>query len=119
VPVIATRVPGWHVVHCAHAAAFEIVLNAPSAQTSHAWSATALPFVATNSPATQVVHGTQAVALFPSSSQVPFAQVVFGASPPGQCVPGSQAAHSAGDVGVAAFVCTVPASHAPAGKQVD
>jgi len=37
--------------------------------------------------------------------------------PPAQYVPASHAAHTTGEVGVDAAVCSVPAAHVPAGRQ--
>jgi len=50
---------------------------------------------------------------------VPLAHAVFGAALPAQYVPASQTAHTGGELDVAGSISTVPAAHAPAGKQVD
>jgi len=50
---------------------------------------------------------------------VPGAQRTFGVAAPAQYVPASQGVHTGGAIGVAAEICTVPATHASAGKQLD
>jgi len=57
----------------------------------------------------------QAVLELPSSSHVPVMQAVFGLVPPAQWVPDSQLAHTVGEVGVPAVVCSVPAAQFPTG----
>jgi len=81
-------------------------------------SVVAVPAAPTDSPAVQDVHGTHAVAALLSLSQVPLAQATFGEVPPAQYAPTSHASHTAAAVGVAGEVCTVPAGHASAGKQL-
>ena len=50
---------------------------------------------------------------------MPLAHACLGVAAPAQYVPTSQAAHTGGEVGVPAAVCSVPAAHAPSGTQLD
>ena len=94
------------------------VLKLPLAHAVQIRSVVAVPGAPTDAPAVQDVHGVHAVAELLSLSQVPLVQATFGEVPPGQYVPISHGSQLAAAVGVAGEVCTVPAGHASAGKQL-
>ena len=119
VPTSLTWLPGAQVVHGVQLGAFASTLNVPLAHVVHCRSAVALPAALIDCPGAQLVHGTHAVAELPSWSQVPAEQSSLGAAPPAQYVPASHALQTAGDVDVAAAICTVPAEHAVAGTHAD
>jgi len=112
-------VPGWHVVQPVQLDALLVVLYVLAAHAEHVRFAVALPAVATRWPGVQEVHAAHAVAASPSWSHVPELQACFGAVAPAQYVPVSQAAQATGEVGVASAVCSDPAAHDPAGRQLD
>ena len=99
-------------------AAFAVVLNVPLAHDVHVRSLVGVPPAPIDCPGEQLVHGMHAVAELPSWSHVPVAHAVFGASLPAQYVPASHGAQTAGENNVAGAVCTVPAAHTPAGRQL-
>jgi hypothetical protein len=100
-------------------AAFAVALKVPLAHAAHVWSVVALPETETACPGMQFVHAAQAVAGLASWSHVPLAHACFGVAAPAQYVPTSHGAHTGGEVGVAAAVCSVPAAQAPSGRHVD
>ena len=101
-PLAETYEPASHADHALHVAAFSATLKLPLGHATQVRSTSAAPSVKTRWPGTHDVCTMHAVAALPSSSHLPAGQAAFGASPPGQCVPGSHASHTASAVGVAA-----------------
>ena len=92
----------------------EAGLKVPKGQPAQVRLAVAVPAAVMYVPPPQMVHGTHAVAGSASWSQVSAAQATAGLVPPAQCWPATHGAHVAGELGVAAAVCTVPGRHSPA-----
>ncbi len=83
-PGVLTYVPGLHMLHTAHVAAFIVVLKLPLVQLLQERSVRVVPSVATCCPAMHDDQPTHAVAGLASSSHVPAAQAWLGAVPPAQ-----------------------------------
>ena len=104
--VLLTKVPDGHSTHDAHVAALVEVLNCPLGHAAQTRSATAEPSEETKLPGAHADFATQAVAALASLSQVQAGQGVGGLAPPAQKLPGAQAAHTAGEVGVPLAICS-------------
>ncbi|WP_420814259.1 hypothetical protein [Labilithrix luteola] len=104
-------------VHGVQLVALRAVLYVALGHAAHVRSTTELPSTAMAFPARQSVHAAHAVAALPSWSHVPLAQACLGTSVPAQYVPTSQGLQTAGELGVAAAVCSVPAAQTSCGVQ--
>ena len=117
--VLLTKVPGEQVAHGVHEAEFGWLENSSLPQAVQLRSVVVLPSLARKVPAGQTDLSTQAVAGSPSWSQVPDRQGLSGLVPPPQYSPATHALQIVADVEVPAATSTVPARHAPWGRQLD
>ena len=113
------KLPAGQSVHAMQLEPSIIVLNVPPGHAEHTRSAVGVPSVTMYDPGAQIDIGTQGVAGLASSSNMPTAHVNAGDVAPAQYWPATHTVQIVGEVDVPAPVCTVPASHAPSGRQLD